>query len=440
MRASETALAHRRRGDAVRPVLILVALRPVIDLAGESSGGALAPGGLYALAVAALVLWQLVASRGEVWVPFFAAVLSLALFVVADLHRPLHYGAGIAAVFEVPVKYFSGICVFIHLACTSAGDDETIRAELRLFHLAFCIALLVPAAIALLQYAGLHPFSYFDYIEGVRTGRPSGGYRQPNSFARLFVVFAVLSYVCFDRKILSRRLLYGSVAIALFFVALSTHRSSLAILVAVIVICEYRRRHFIAKSALVLAIVAMLAATGIARSLPGYHAFESLFAIWGEDGLNLRGRQIWFAQAVEMFSDFNMFEKIFGIGYEPFIIDNGYMHILLSQGLTGLALFLFTVSATLWIHIRRRPGSGYVALCVAVILGTYMIVMSAHTATHLLWMLGALLFFSQGAERADPGAPAGPLRRSVRPYSRSYKSPAPPAPPLAAAGARHRPQ
>src|SRR5690606_8406481 len=89
MRASETALAHRRRGDAVRPVLILVALRPLIDLAGESSGGALAPGGLYALAVAALVLWQLVASRGEAWVPFFAAVLSLTLFVVADLHRPL---------------------------------------------------------------------------------------------------------------------------------------------------------------------------------------------------------------------------------------------------------------------------------------------------------------------------------------------------------------
>lgn len=67
----------------------------------------------------------------------------------------------------------------------------------------FLIASIIPIIITFLQVAGIVPYTYFDYVNGIKISRGSGGYRQPSVLTRFCSMGLIYAMYFWDKPNIS---------------------------------------------------------------------------------------------------------------------------------------------------------------------------------------------------------------------------------------------
>jgi O-antigen ligase len=152
-------------------------------------------------------------------------------------------------VFDLPVILLLGFaCISVLLTPSSAGINELVRlfAGLSLFFTAgialdseksfnrfatcFVLVVSIPCILTILQRFGLIPFDYWDWIGGIKTGRPTGTYQHPLGLI-YYLIYAVplaLYLTSRPQQTLRRRLfLWGIVGLCLVALFFTYHRTAL---------------------------------------------------------------------------------------------------------------------------------------------------------------------------------------------------------------------
>lgn len=402
----------------IKILLWLFALRPILDLLWETEI-------ILGLNVAAIV-----------------AIGSISLTLIYVLEQQM--------IKNVPIVLFLFIYTFLMTAInmTSLADiDNLLRLlssmsfilvvapninekHLEKFLYLFIIFTLIPIIISFMQVSGLVPFTYWDYINGERVFRASGGYRQPSVLTR-FAVFGLIYSLYFlsryKKTIGKFKKYFFYMYIILNFVALlfSYHRTGYFMSLIVVLIWfvfDNKKNLFKMINKLLIITIGLTVGFIILYSLglftidiEGFQRLLSLDNIYvinnGNFELILRGRGRLIDTVVESFRLNPWYSIIFGngvninntTGLSLEVADMDLLRILWNYGIIGTILWL---SQMLWfINIlikSRKYLDPYIFRVGLVILVTYVIFgLTIETSVtpnfmyHVYLVLGFLYFSSR---------------------------------------------
>lgn len=338
-------------------VLALIATRPVIDLFGHYQGGAINAGGVVGIVTTGLILVRATMRPFRIARLLTIPIVVWAYLLVSSFIMVAHQGFPELASWARLLVGFSPLLLLPALQGVSPRNRASMLTRTAIVLL---LCSLVPVLIAWLQYFGFLEFSYFDYYLGQRIGRPSGGYFQPNSLGRLMVFDVVIVVMLSWKRVLSPRA--SAIAITAYSATalISTHRTSIVSLVAVLAILlafeVIRRSGFrLARVALLtFSLVIVTSAIAVFTLVPGIptadirlvetvrvivDSFSTVSTSSLDDGDFLRGRaRIWQA-TVTLVAESDVSQQLFGQGYEPLEAHNDTLRVLLMHGLVGLAAY-----------------------------------------------------------------------------------------------------
>jgi O-antigen ligase len=364
---------------AVGAIVLLVAIRPIIDLGGHFEGETLNPGGAANLLIIALatVALTLHIARGKRWSsPSVVLVLAYVALLVTHAVSTAFSEDQFASLVET-TRFMSGfapVAVVIYAWSTRCPSHRSFVVSAFLL---FVASTLVPSLVAWLQLAGFVPFTYFDYLDGVRFGRPSGGYYQPSSYGRIGVFLVAYAVTLRGANLLSGRLTAAVVTMALATTIITTHRTSIVSAAAVLAIglgggllVRQRLRLLPVAFGAVLALAALLGVTGSST------VYERVGSEWDKivgrvgaldptSDAFLRNRGEKWSRSIALFDSAPIATRLMGRGYEVFEPHNDLLRMLMVSGIAGAALYvvlLATVAFTTWRRVDANGRIGVLAL------------------------------------------------------------------------------
>jgi O-antigen ligase len=281
----------------------------------------------------------------------------------------------------------------------------------------------VPVVLSFLQLAGALPYTYWDWIDGVRIGRISGGYQSPVSLVYLFVFLFPLALYVANRKSQTsavRQFAWFLVASMSVVLAFTYHRVGYVTIVTEVFLWLYLsgRRNGIRIFLLVIVISAILS----------FNFLQVLYApaqVFGTEtdanssGEFLRGRGMQWYLYMDSYVSSGPFHWVMGLGgsvipsvlwedpadnpLSPDEAHNDYIRILHAYGLVGLLLYL-SILVAFWrraLQLLRSTNSFarelarimLPALVGVMILSVTTEPMRYPTEVWYLFGLGAALFY-----------------------------------------------
>lgn len=321
-------------------ILLLLIFRPIIDLSGAYHGDAINLGGVYGFffaCICAMFFFMCWFEKERLHLFLVFLVLIFLSYCIGFLAN----GISIESIVSLG-RFVIGFSAFVFLIV-----PKEYRINFNKLTRLFFFIILIPITIAWLQYVGLYPYSYYDYVNGVPIGRPSGGYFQPNSLTRLLIFACILLYIIDKYMPIKQTTKYGFLLLFLATTFISSHRTSLIILI--VTLCYFEMyvyfNKFIKKIPL---LVLFFTAFGVfilikmkEKLLLHWEIYKSAIFIFNESGeLSFRGRGVVWKDVVQLLSENEYFQWMFGLGYPPFEAHNDFLRILLVNGILGLIFYL----------------------------------------------------------------------------------------------------
>ena len=377
----------------------------------------------------------------EVNVQTFLALLALGLNAIALLHTnswrrlprrvSIFLGCAALSVLFSPsswgvnelLRLLAGVAFFY-----TAGPVLAEPRQFDRFAKGLLLVCVVPIVLSFLQLAGLLSYSYWDWVDGVRIGRISGGYETPLSLVYLFVfLFPLALYVANKRSQtpLVRQSAWLLITCMSAVLAFTYHRVGYVTIASELFIWLYlggRRKSMLAFLS-VIAVIAILS----------FNSLKVLYAPEQTVGTNtnsfsgqfLRGRGMQWFLYMDSYASSGPFHWVMGLGgsvipsvlYEdptdnplsPNEPHDDYIRILHAYGLVGLSLYL-SILVAFWRRAIRLLQSGNLfardlaRIMLPVLVGVIILSVTTEpmrypTEIWYLFGLGAALF----AVRAEPG-------------------------------------
>jgi len=254
------------------------------------------------------------------------------------------------------LRLFAGI-TFFYTAGSLLADPEKFDH----FSKIFLCAMVVPVLLSYVQWAGLLPYEYWDWLNGQQVGRASGTYPTPLSMS-FFLYYAFPLAL----SLASSKLQKSSVrAAALVFLllasgalALGNHRTAYVVVALQVLLwlVMAQGRKAVAAFLVALAVIIFLSASSLATlyaPVEGALSGEANF----ENGDVFRGRGFQWLLFLNSYASSGPLHWVFGngasivAGYDPEATDvdsvephNDYIRILHAYGAVGLTLYLSTLA------------------------------------------------------------------------------------------------
>ena len=394
-------------------ILLVIALRPILDLSGrlEDSASGVNLGAIVGVLVTVASLLTVLMSRrrssGQRLTLLLLAFIALLLVIHAMTLQLglLNLSAGIRALVALgPAPA---------LLILTMQPRETVQRLSRAFLGVYLAATFVPVVVAVAQVLGVVPFQYFDVLaDGTVVGRATGGYAQPNSLGRLMIVVVIWGWATLGNT----RLAVTSAILGFGFLGLlvSSHRTSLLIGVMVVLIAvaatvskeRWRQRaRVLGISTLLIAGVAALGltiGTGFLRTPP---PLSDYFADWGnamiagfetlspdaaDDGAFLRGRGWRWERTISLILDAPLDEQLLGRGEAKVESHNDLLHNILVFGVLGTAVIYGILLAFARVVLVSSQGHGrLLALLFFIAFALYAIPLHPTEYPSFMWHLMA---------------------------------------------------
>ncbi|WP_191566671.1 hypothetical protein [Metabacillus idriensis] len=321
-------------------LMLMICFRIIIDLTGylgEESGN-LNFGAIYSV-LFLCISFLLVVHK---WVNKGVSISDVLIFsiiigyIIAFIYNGIFPGSSTSL-----FRFLTGFIAF-NLLFYSDLKGKSIK-YIKLFF----ILLLVPIIISWLQYIGLYPFTFYDWVNGSEFGRPSGGYFQPSSLTRLLIFGCILIYIIdYSTKFkVHYKLSLLSLLLATCFI--SGHRTSLLIMLILILFYELHQIKkflgFLLKSLPLIIPIILLATFLLREKIESYLIiYSELLNISNNGNLEVRGRgEIWGNAADILSNEYDPIQLIFGYGYPIIEAHNDILRIILVNGIWGLFLNIF---------------------------------------------------------------------------------------------------
>lgn len=231
--------------------------------------------------------------------------------------------------------------------------------------LLFTIMTLIPIFITYFQAMGIVPYTYFDWVNGVKISRGSGGYRQPSVLTRFCSVGLLYTFYLFENEQLNRnikRILGVYIALNITAVFLSYHRTGYLLVLIEIVLWIYLKNAkklsgFICKA--LIATVLILIVFGVIYKLgllsidlstvKSMLSISNIFTISdGKITFGLRGRGRMIETLKLGFAENPWFYTLFGngvavnavTGIGMTVADMEFIRVLWNGGVVGMCIWL----------------------------------------------------------------------------------------------------
>lgn len=315
----------------------------------------------------------------------------------------------------------------------TAGPLLAEPAQFDRFAKIFLCALTLPVILSYLQWAGILPYEYWDWLDGQSVGRASGTYPTPLSMSFfLYYAFPIALSMAGGKKqsTWARAGAFAFLLLASGALALGNLRTAYIIVALQILawLAMTRGRKAVLAFLAVLTVVVLLSfswlrtlSAPVATALSGEADFEN--------GNFFRGRGFQWLLFLNSYASSGPFHWVMGngasivAGYDPEDTDvdsvephNDYIRILHAYGLVGLLLYL----SVLWLFLRRalqllHSGEEFprmlarimlLALLAIFIQSMMMEPMRFPTGVWYLFAMGAALFCVKSGPVAAARVPA----------------------------------
>lgn len=317
-------------------------------------------------------------------------------------------------------NYFRIISTFIYFAYIG---KEINKSQLENIMKWYLIVLLIPAIITILQVLGYFPYFYFDYIEGIKINRATGGYRQPSVLTR-YIAFGVVFCLYFIDQIQSKiykNILKIYLLFIIFVSSFSYHR--MGILIIIIIPYIWSKIHFKKKYTLGSFIIMFISIGCILLVYNGWLDsfysvnFKKLFDLNniatienGKINFVLRGRAYIVDEALYYLKKQPVLITLIGNGknysivnsFELKIADMDLLRIIWNYGIIGLIMWflIFCKITKNLIHMRKKiVKKDYLRvlnlnICILIIYFAFGLILEATITPNLLSFLMLFTSFS----------------------------------------------
>lgn len=317
----------------------------------------------------------------------------------------------------------------------TAGPSLADGRQFDRFARALLVVSAIPLGLSFLQIAGMLPYDYWDWIDGVRIGRASGTYNTPLGLIYLFMYTIPLAlYLATNRRQAqgTRRLAWVFIFAASISLAFTYHRmgyAAIALEVAVWLYLNKGRRAVLVLSAVL--ITATLTSLSFLDQLyqPVVTSLASGADLSSEEFLRGRGVQ-WFLY-MDSYTSARPIHWVFGLGgsviagleeeddayvLSPNEPHNDFIRILHAYGAAGLILYLsilvlFCRRALQILHSSQEAERGLASVVLVSLLGVMLLSITAEPTRYpnAIWYLFALssAMFCGGTSKP---LPAGRMR------------------------------
>lgn len=386
-------------------VMALVVSKPLVDAVGERSRDVTVDlGTLWAGSMLLVGVYWAFKQRTLSWAQIFLIIsiigLGLGAFVAAMASRE-----HVNQIVVEGVRLVAGLVpAAILMGVSASGRSFRHKGLLQVF----LLGVLVHSVVAVLQYVGYIPTTYFQ----VGQPRPSGLYFHPVSLGILVNVSLLLVVLANFRgwMRLPKALLLSSVLLAVG--VLSTHRASLVVAViimfgwlAIRLILEARTLRINLWWVLGVSLVVAVGATGF-YAVPSGRQYVST-ALWnvvdviGRDDLDpsaagfLRGRGQRWAGAFEVIEGGTTAQQVMGHGWQVVDPHSDYIRAVLVHGYAGALLLALGLGAIVFGFAAKadRRGRLFIGLIVVCTL-VYAFTTKPTTYTFYMWAATALAWLA----------------------------------------------
>ncbi|MFG1887594.1 hypothetical protein ACGFIR_06945 [Micromonospora sp. NPDC049051] len=429
--------------------LVLVAVKPLLDIGEKDAGGGFDLGVLLtALGALCMVTALAVVAVGARHLPprpllLIAGGLTLLLVLSAvsylaapargellnlfDVRRYSIYGPPQEPGSAIPAEAMRLVVGFAPIALLGLMFMRRDWFPVRRLALVAGVVIagtVVHCVLAWLQVAGVIPYSFhFELANWEKIGRASGGYYHPMSLGRLLMFSVFLIYVLGDRLKVPAAVRYALIGLFVATGVVSLHRFTILCLGMIVAVFEVRRLFGMVRArrtgrtnrGAVLAVAAAVAAVGaVAGTLWGGAIWRRAEVTLTEVGsLDVRsdtfmhGRGAIWNDLAEILGRAPWDVRLLGFGYEPWDMHNDMLRVLVVWGVVGVVV---TVAVLVGLHrfVRARTDrSGRLALALLfVTIVVFGLTQKPLAYPYFLW----LFFFGQMVILAVAGRGVGEER------------------------------
>ncbi|WP_166238560.1 hypothetical protein [Paenibacillus turpanensis] len=394
-------------------VILFFCLRPIIDLEGKYDGSGINAGGIVGILAAGVILlccYHYLKEMNGLSVVIVSSFIYLCILFTYNVFFSDNRGATIVDFSRFVVGFSPVLLLLISNFGRNLVDEKMLYKATKLLFL----CTLVPIAISWLQFLGYYPYTYFDYVNNAWVGRPSGGYFQPNSLARLLIFNQILLYLMHSKGQVTLWFKNGFTGVLAITTLISTHRTSLIILVLVIVIYELYHYFIVNKTRvkmeglvaffLIMSIMTVglfFAKTAVIDAFQ--KSIDTLSVVFNNpDVFNpksddfLRGRGEKYKMTFEEMGSVGWGGKLVGIGYEKFEPHNDLLRMFLVTGLLGVVLYNMILYCSLYFVWRKVNTYGRLSLIVYYLYITiYGLTLQPTGYPYFMWLFFFGLYFIQ---------------------------------------------
>lgn len=393
-------------------VLGLVAAKPLVDaLAERSREVSLDLGTLWAVLVLLTGVYWAFKRRRLTWAQ---VLLSLSLLGLAG-------GAVVAALADrdalasVAVENVRLIAGFVPAVMLLGVADGRRLLKHRRFLNVFGLGVVVHAFVAVLQYLGRLPTTYFQFGQP----RPSGLYFHPVSLGILVNVALLLVFLASSRRWI-RLPTAVALSVALLIVSvISTHRASLVIS-AIILVCwplirilSESRLRVNTRWALGIGVAALTVLAAVLTVQPvrvaTFGAVERVVGILSVEDFDptaegfLRGRGQRWSGAIDLIEKASPAQRMLGYGWQVVDPHSDYLRALLVHGALGTALLLLGSVVITFGFAARSDRFGRLFVCLIVLCTlAYAITTKPTTYTFYMWAVTVLAWLAMASATHKP--------------------------------------
>ena len=348
-------------------LFLFLALRPIIDLQGRFEGNGLNLGGAIGLIIFILVIMVFCFSKKSINKTliflYYLFIMLCLLFVVNAVFSNFD---------NLIIIEFSRLLIgFSLIFLLSISNKKIIEKNVILYIKLFIFSCFIPIVIAWCQFFGIYPYTYFDVVNGDYVGRPSGGYFQPSSLTRIMIFFAIYLYITRYLNLIKTLPMYILLFISILTTVISTHRTSVIIILLIVVLFEmfnFLEKKKIKLESIILFIVFFIPISLFLFIYTNYRYNDIIFSNIQTSILNmlssmgslninsddfLRGRGWRWERTIEYMNNSFLNVKLVGNGYQVYESHNDMLNIYMVTGAIGCVLF-FTIYSIIYVYIRKR--------------------------------------------------------------------------------------
>lgn len=346
-----------------RIMLIVISIKPLLDLFWQIEIGPLKliwiPYFIMLPMFAIYLAWCISVGRLR-----FEPAAALVLVVLAIFQYYLAGSVSVDSYFRLNLSIFISL-VLIHFA----GNVNAL--DLKLTKKIFFFGVFLSLTIGILQYVGLFPNYEFDWVDGVRVPRATGGYSKPTNFGAyiypLFMFCLGMSSVSMQRTKKIKWVFFASIILSFVLVVIKYRTWSIIFLVSYLLYFVPYKLFFVSVRSVFF---------GVLTAMSVFYLFLVFYAdFFKQQGWLLRGRVAnWSVHLSEFFeSEFvqilfgrgKVFTNFYGQTEGGFAIEfhSDFGRVLITYGILGFLLIYYLVYN--WVLLaagalgRRLKWCGY---------------------------------------------------------------------------------